>query len=1155
MKNRFFIIFIFLISFYFSLSWLGKDEILGGGDVGIPLYNPQRILSVVSSSWWDTQATGTTNPVTYTAIPFYVILSLLESLGIQPFITQKLLFFLITFGSGLSMYQLLTHYRFSASYSFIGVLFYIVNITTLSIWHRGVHNGMLFLLLAPLSLLILVKGVSSKRYSSILVFNFVSFIFSYVFGSPAFVFALWLIWLTFLIIEYKNSKSKEREFISRYTAFIFLSWIGTNLWWFLHFIESARHVFGQFSSEEIRQRSSDVLVALREQTDLSYVLRGISKFQLYDVKDWGNFYSHPSIILFTWFPTLIIFFTTLVRKNYKYKIWQFSILILVVVLLVSKGANAPLRGLTQYLYDNLSFLTLLRNPYEKVGIILVIPFSFLFVIGIRNILELLSKTSIRPLFCKSVVFFLIFIPVIFLSWPLWMGQTFAGRAEKSKIKIPSYYGEADNWLQERKGNTRVLHLPLSPGESVDYTWGYSGIEPSQLFFDGSSISYHIGLSSADVRISDLMILVHKEDSENFLKSIYSLNIGWIVLHNEVDWKTRGQENPEKIHSWLSRNDFAKPQIDFGPLSIWQVAPQYVSSDIYTSNSLLYLDSGDLMSNLASWNYISDSDESFVKDTLIEGKFINSFVISHSNRVNYSENTPIYKENALKELPYVKHLPGTRIYPLVQIKEQLTKLLGQVHPVSLCIDLAGKRLVESVLLAEKGLKKETLKNLQLYVTGLEKCKSVRGLSIKGYISFEPRFKEVLGKLLRHELVIETYFKDEEYREEITKTHIFLRKYMALYSIAPQFPPNQIPTNRQLFIFSFSVPKEAMYTIEIENPAPDVIEAKPIIEQIDDKVVSLYPRSLTSNKINFGENKFTEGSHEIHISVGRFKDILLQNPIMEDVIVKDIGTSDEEPLLEFQARDKEARLLYRLQQVKFEEEYEISFESLVIRGNAPRLLIVQDSDPLDEKGKVIPKVDYQIEKNNYDYYWQKQYFRYKPSLNTTSANLFVVVGPWNNCRSFLSRVACELSENIRRFEKESVVQIKNLKARKVFANDLLLHNVTGDDSSKTSGAKIEALRKSSSKYEMEVKSQEIPYILVFPHTNHTAWSLRSLDGQKIDAKHILVNGYANGWIVEKPLPEKFFIFFDLESAKYRGILLTILSVLIICILVYRLDKKKK
>ena len=66
-KQIFFILLFFCISVILPIIWLPKSYIVGGGDIGIPLWRPQNTLKVQSYSWMDVNSTGNSYPNVFTA--------------------------------------------------------------------------------------------------------------------------------------------------------------------------------------------------------------------------------------------------------------------------------------------------------------------------------------------------------------------------------------------------------------------------------------------------------------------------------------------------------------------------------------------------------------------------------------------------------------------------------------------------------------------------------------------------------------------------------------------------------------------------------------------------------------------------------------------------------------------------------------------------------------------------------------------------------------------------------------------------------------------------------------------------------------------------------------------------------------------------------
>ncbi|MDO8657109.1 MAG: alpha-(1-_3)-arabinofuranosyltransferase family protein, partial [Candidatus Levybacteria bacterium] len=791
------VIFFVAVSLFLSFVWLPAGQIVGGGDVGMPTFLPQRSLKVVSYSWWETQATGTTNPATFTAVPFYLILSVLDKIGFGPDLTQRGFFMLILAGGAVSIYFLAKEFEFGQKSSFLAGFFYIFNLGALSVWHRGVHNAMLMLLLMPLSLLLIARGVRDKKYLSILWVNIVSILASYVYGTPAYIIAIWLLWLTFLLVELYLSfhEPKERKFIITYIFVLFLSWIGLNAWWLLHFLENSRQFVGQFSAAELHQRSSDVVEDLKIYTKPEYVLRGLNAYYHYGNLDWGNFYLSRFAIFISWIPPVVIFSTLLIRKNYQKTYWIFLVSLTAVVIFISKGVNAPLGGLNKLAYDYIPALAVLRNPYEKIGIILIIPFSLLFALGCSQVLQFFNK--INKSILKLVIISVVITSAGILVWPMWKGEIFRTAKSKSYFSVPPYYAEANKWFEGQLDDTRILHLPLAPGESVDYDWGYTGVEPSQLLFPGSSIAYSTGSENIDLMSGTLLKLIHNQESVSLEKMLSFLNVGWIVVHNETVWRNRSLEPVDRINAWLKTNPyFLEHTGDFGPLSVWRVKDQYRLGHIFSVNK--------------STGNIIKPTESMI----------------------YSALDAADEKESLNNLAEVKYLPDSIIYPLVIFKENISLFLNQNDSIINCLALSGKRLKEAALLYRQNKFTETNKSFLNYGHQLDKCSKIRRDigSLKSTI---------LEQLIKQKAVLDFEFTDVRVASGSEAARVKLREYLSNLGLTSRYDPLNKNNNNQRIIFHYFVSKAGSYNIKLDKPDDDLIKTPPKIVQIDSSALDLTP----------------------------------------------------------------------------------------------------------------------------------------------------------------------------------------------------------------------------------------------------------------------------------------------------------------------------
>lgn len=1154
------------LSLFLTLSWIPSNKVVGGGDVGIPTFLPQRILSVISNSWWETQSTGTTNPASFTAIPFYLILSFFDNLGVSADITQKGFIFVILLGGSFSIYLLAREFSLGKYTSFLAALFFLFNLITLSVWHRGVHNAMLMLLLMPLSLLLLVKGIKYKKYIYILWIDLISVLLSYVFGTPAYVAAIWILWLSFLFVYFILSfkDKKERKFILSYTALLFISWVGINSWWLYHFIEGSRYVFGQFSAEEIKSRSSSVLVALQVYTKPEYVLRGINAFYHYNNLDWGKFYLSPTQILFSWIPTLIIFSTLLVKDNYRKFFWIFLIFLIGVVIFISKGVNAPVGVLNRLAYDYIGILAPLRNPYEKVGILLVIPYSLLFALGVSYIFKRLKRININ--LAALVIFPLIFISLGIVVWPLWRGEIFRTEKSESYFSIPSYYEEANSWLETRHDDTRILHLPAASGESVDYNWGYTGIEPSQLFFEGSSVAYAVGLENVDALLKSLITLIHKQDTPRIAKSFSMLNVGWVIVHNETDWRDRGLEPVERINAWLkSKPEFLEHQVDIGPLSIWRVKDEYRLGHFYSFGQMVGYSKIGNISTANIWDEINSLNDGIIinpsgQNNELDG-FIRNNIVTPRGKMKYVPLGSINSDSALRELTPIRHLPGTFMYPLVRIKENLYQFLSQDDLVRSCFSLSGKRLAEAALVARLNKDEEASKSLDDYRKQMEKCTQIDKETISLYLSVGFLRQEILGQIIRQRAVLENAFVNSKLSVKALEVEKELNEFMAGIGFHPKYTPVDGGTDEaNVMVFMYSVPEDGNYLIKFSKVSDELISNPPIISQIDDEKVNLVSSEVKNQSIIYPGVDLKKGYHEIHVRFttpsNLIEESLKQKQLNPDPGFK-LGTDPKtgEQIFIGEATSSPVEFSIDLGKIDIEQTYEISFDIHILQGDSPEFIITHDNEPFNKDGDLEPSVKNRIEFASYPLEWRSVSYGYSPKINSTSAKAAVRLYPFNNCNAVYGEDLCKRPEISQGFNRPTSAWIKNIKVTRMFSYDLFLEKTDLVKDKALGSVNIKWDKVNPTVYNVDLTNQKTPFILTFSETFHPMWQLTDLDNKVVDATHINVNSFANAWLIKDNVPDKLKVQFVLQNTKNYGLMISIFFFIIIPSIVIYLDYNKK
>lgn len=287
------LIYLFLFNVFLLVSWFRSGLIFGGGDTGLPLYNPNLVTQITQYMWWGQQGTGYSYPGLISSFPMYSFLSLFQKIGFNPFALQVIFFggvlVFASFGMYLTM-KLLVKNRWI---SFLITLFYIVNpYSMINVWHRGSYNGMVMLAILPWTLYLFYRGLTERKIKFSLILLVLTPFFGYVFNTPAFI-ATWFFFIfafwCFLLLLYAIPK-KQKTFYVGYLLTFAVLFIGINLWWLIPFFHVApSNLFGTSTLGG----NIGSLRGVSQYFTLPYAFRGIGTFYPISQQDWGPIYINP----------------------------------------------------------------------------------------------------------------------------------------------------------------------------------------------------------------------------------------------------------------------------------------------------------------------------------------------------------------------------------------------------------------------------------------------------------------------------------------------------------------------------------------------------------------------------------------------------------------------------------------------------------------------------------------------------------------------------------------------------------------------------------------------------------------------------------------------------------------------------------------------
>lgn len=600
------LIVVFLVCLLIVSIWFKDGLMFAGGEDVISFYNPNRVFDLFFYTW-NPQDSGTPQVQLLARIPYFYIIKLLYNWGIPGTFLQALTFFLLMLSGTLAIYFLLKETlskdlpkNMKSFVPVIGSLFYLLNPYTMSqIWNRGLYNQFFSFALVPIFLLFFILGLNRKKIVYGLIAVICSFTFSTASTHPATVITTWaipIIYLIFYFFKFKNNV-KNIYFALFYLITILILWFLVNAFWIYPLIEVGKQVFSVTLDTTVIDNIGMVR-GISKDTPIFTVLRLLHNGYFFRGLYHGDIYlSFPFMIISWLIPVVALFSLPFFKKMGSFRFYFFSLLI---GLFVSSGDNFPLGWLLIFILQLVPFLQVYRNPYEKFGINFLIAYVPFFAIGLVMVSNWFKEKLNSSEAAKLIKYFLIILICGIFVWPMWTGKFVVKPYVNPWIEVPGYYKLADNWLIEQDGDFQILQLPLTSGDGIRYTWNnpFQGIEPSHYFFQKPSIrtgysfnnSYYAPIAEQFVNLregekikyatSNIEVL----DKNKIIEGLSLLNIRYIILHNDVDYKFSSSPSPDQNREYLKKQDKIKFVKKFEELEIYEIETSKNLNIVYSPDA-------------------------------------------------------------------------------------------------------------------------------------------------------------------------------------------------------------------------------------------------------------------------------------------------------------------------------------------------------------------------------------------------------------------------------------------------------------------------------------------------------------------------------------------------------------------------------------------
>lgn len=1153
-----------LLATIIIFSWFKEGHLYGGGDVGIPSYDPSRIFDIARFIWWDVSAPGTTVPHGLTSVPFQFVQGIFQKMGFPYVAIQALFFWIVIFlmGYGMFLLSLRVFGKDKFLLSIIAALSYMFHpYIVINVWHRFIHTSFFLAALFPFLFIYWSEWIQKGGLNKLLVFLLINFLGVYMFGTLAFIVVILVLLLSIFLFEVLFPWVGIRHLKVTSIRFLYgvVVWFLIHCWWLLPSF-SVGPV--NFSSQHSVADNLATLLSISQQAIIPYSVLGINPFYIYYEMEWGNIYNTyifrllPLISLIFLIPG---FFTSL--KNRKFIFWG---LIFVTGIFLAKGAASPFGQAYIYGFSNIFSLGVLRNPFEKLGILIPFSGSILIALGVNYFIELTRGKHLR--YMRIVIGILLFLLFVVFIHPFWMGNLF-GRVDKpAYVEVPNTYKEADNFIRGQYKDGNILHLPLTTGESATYSWqyGYNGVESSQLYFNSlPSISRGFNISYVDDALSALSSSFSSPllDDKKLLNLLQIFNIRFIVLHKDMEWKGGHLIDPKRLEAILNDKNFLERKEQFGDLVIFYVKDDSFAPKFRLTDNVQYLISG---KEASIWPWVlSDKGGDLLtpidnnKDDSLSDYAKEVILIPQSTQT-YVERS-IAREDITSELPATRILPDSVFYPLIKLKEKLV-LSGKSETDKFFykLTLAGKRIAEAYKLKVRNNQTSLVEILTEYQELLPSLKrGILDLRVEDLGNVEVSLESIFARHIVALEKMEEIASDKE-KELIADTKLKIKEILKSSSIIPYFDLKEgidLPKSNRL-VSKFEVPEDGSYELlQAHQDSMNLYyeDFKKISLQVDNEVKELNA-TFKGPFISYGFINLTKGIHEISFYAKKSNNLVKTEKDLE-------GTGDvkrEEGIFSVSTKDQDiGSLEFKISPVTEEGWYEVSFDSWIRLGDKYTVKLIQDNDPDDlrNEGEKLYTFNKNIAQDAYNKYWNKQVLNVHIRPATTQASIQFIVKPWDDCFIVLvDRTPCSNPQIRKAFEHLAEVAFKNIEVKRLFRNPLFLRgSLSNSTAIESIPSGVSFVKKSPILYQGELNITK-PQFLIFAETFHTGWNLK-IDGLKeVSSPQFISNLFASSWFIPREGKYTFTIEFTPQRLLTQGIMISLVGWLSLVILMI-LRKIKK
>jgi len=339
-----------------------------------------------------------------------------------------------------------------------------------------------------------------------------------------------------------------------------------------------------------------------------------------------DYYANPIIVVLSFVPFMLAS-SALLYKDKKSSFNAYAMLIVLTFLFLAKGVHEPLSGVNISLYTYIPTMIIFREPTSKFTLALMPFLALLIGYAAHHIISMKQGENGQLSHAGKTALVFIMISLILVSLPLVINPLETRTAQlpfSSYVRIPDYWNEATDWLNNQSGYFTILITPPQDFYQTPYTWGYYGAEfaprliQAPVILDTYGYSYKFDLETETTQ-GQLYDAIRYNRTDEFKAFLDLLNIKYVLQRNDLETNFTGRDimSASEMQDFLLQQPYIELTRRFGSLDIYQYmeAKPFALGLDDTTLQRIAIEIENVSVSLSTWNFSSVADlEEWQKET-------------------------------------------------------------------------------------------------------------------------------------------------------------------------------------------------------------------------------------------------------------------------------------------------------------------------------------------------------------------------------------------------------------------------------------------------------------------------------------------------------------------------------------------------------------